>query len=232
MLSEFDSSQNQTNKITVMLADDHPLLRQALRSLLEKQADFEIVAEASDGEAAVNLAQELVPNVVIMDISMPKLNGLEATRQIKVKCPTVAVLVLTVHNDSEHILGILEAGADGYLTKSVFGEEVIQAIRSVVAGETVLSAQVLQQLLKHVLRYPTKPLMLDAGEKLTVRQQEILRLAAKGMSNRDIALTLNLSLRTVKGYMVEIFSKFKVNSRTEAVITALRVGILTISDLD
>jgi DNA-binding NarL/FixJ family response regulator len=199
---------------------------------LVKQADFEIVAEASDGEAAVSLAQELAPNVVIMDIGMPKLNGLEATRRIKAKCPTVAVLVLTVHDDSEHILGILEAGADGYLTKSVFGEEVIQAIRSVVAGETVLSAQVLQKILKHVLRYPTKPLKLETGEKLTIRQLEILRLAAKGMSNRDMALALNLSLRTVKGYMVEIFAKLKVNSRTEAVITALRVGILTINDLE
>jgi DNA-binding NarL/FixJ family response regulator len=163
---------------------------------------------------------------------MPKLNGLEATRQIKAKCPEVAVLVLTVHDDSEHILGILEAGAAGYLTKSVFGEEVVQAIRSVTAGEAVFSPLIMQQVLKHALRYPTKPLPLEAGDKLTVRELEILRLAARGMSNRDIALKLNLGERTVKGYLVGIFAKLKTSSRTEAVITALRSGIFTLDDLD
>jgi len=228
-LPKINSSQN---KITIMLADDHPLLREALRNLLEKQSDFAIVAEVGDGEEAVRLATKLVPDVVIMDISMPKLNGLEATRQIKEKRPNVAVLVLTVHDDNEHILGILEAGAAGYLTKSVFGEEVIHAIRSVVAGETVFSAPVLQHLLKHTLRYPAKPLPLDAGEKMTIRELEILRLAARGMSNRDIALELNLSPRTVKGYLVEIFSKLQAGSRTEAVIIALRSGLISLDDLD
>ncbi|GAI58769.1 unnamed protein product, partial [marine sediment metagenome] len=145
MPSESDSDRGQRDKITIMLADDHPLLRQALADILNKQADFEIIAEAGDGEEAVKLATELVPDVVIMDISMPKLNGLEATRQIKARCPNVAILVLTVHSDSEHILGILEAGAAGYLTKSVFGKEVINAVRGVASGETVLSAPILQQ---------------------------------------------------------------------------------------
>ena len=116
-LSQFDRDQH--DKITIMLADDHPLLRQALRNVLDKQEDFDVIAEASDGEEAVKLATELVPDVVIMDISMPKLNGLEATRRIKERCPTVVILVLTVHTDSEHALGILDAGAAGYLTKGV-----------------------------------------------------------------------------------------------------------------
>jgi len=214
-----------------MLADDHPLLRQALRSVLEKKPDFEIVAEASDGEEAVRLAVELVPNVVIMDISMPKLNGLEATRQIKAKCPNIAILVLTVHDDSEHILSILEAGAAGYLTKSVFGDEVIHAVRGVVAGETVLSPSISRQIIKHALRHITKPLPLDGVEKITGRELEILRLAATGMSNKDLAQKLDLSEATVKGYLAGIFSKLNVSSRTEAVITALRAGFFTLDDL-
>jgi len=129
--SHIDTVQPETPKVKIMLADDHPLLRQALRNVLEKQADFEVVAEASNGEEAVNLAVKLQPNVVIMDISMPKLTGLDATRQIKTKCPQTGILVLTVHDDSEHVLSILEAGASGYMTKSVFGEEVIRAVQAV-----------------------------------------------------------------------------------------------------
>lgn len=230
--SEFDLNRDQANNITIMLADDHPLLRQALRNVLETQTDFEIIAEASDGEEAVRLAVELVPNVVIMDISMPKLNGLEATQQIKAKCPSIAILVLTVHDDSEHILSILEAGAAGYLTKSVFGEEVIHAVRGVVVGEAVLSASISRQVIKYALRHVvTKRLPLDTVERITARELEILRLAAMGMSNKDIAQKLDLSERTVKGYLAEIFSKLNVSSRTEAVITALRSGALTLDDL-
>jgi len=217
--------------IRVILADDHPLIRQALKNVLEKQSDIKIIAEAGDGEEAVRLTKALTPDVVIMDISMPKLNGLEATRQIKGLCPGVAVLSLTVHNDSEHILGILEAGAAGYLTKSVFDKEVVQAVHTVAAGEVVFSPTTLQQLLKHSIREPVKPLPLACGEVLTIREMEILRLAASGMSNRDISLKLNLSLRTVKGYLVEIFAKLKVSSRTEATITALKAGIISLNDL-
>ncbi|MBA7651405.1 Transcriptional regulatory protein DegU [subsurface metagenome] len=232
VLSEFDLDRDQPHKITIILADDHPLLRQALANVLNKEADFKIVAEAGDGEEAVKLATELVPDVVIMDISMPKLNGLEATRQIKAKCPNIAILALTVHSDSEHILGILEAGAAGYLTKTVFGEEVIHAVRGVASRETVLSAPILQQILKHALPLMTKSMNLDVREKLTAREMGILKLAAKGMSNKDIALKLDLSPRTVKGYLADIFSKLGVGSRTEAVITGLRAGFLTLDDLE
>ena len=227
-LSKAKSVTSETKKITIMLADDHPLVRKALRDVLEKQADFEIVAEAGDGEEAVKIATELVPDVVLMDITMPKLNGIEATRQIKAKCSNIAVLVLTVHDDSEHILGILEAGAAGYLTKRVFGEEVIHAIHSVVAGETVLSAEIFQQILKHAMRYATKPITIAVGEKLTVREIEILNWAAKGKSNKDIAAELNLSQATIKSYLSDIFAKLEVASRTEAVIIGLRAGILTL----
>ena len=223
--------QNASGKTTIMLADDHPLLRQALRDLLEKEADFEIVAEAGDGEQAVKLATKLVPDVVIMDISMPKLNGLEATQRIKETCPSTAVLVLTVHSDDQYILGILQAGAAGYLIKSAFGDEVVQAIRAVVTGDMVLSPPIGQHLLKHAARYPTKPVLLEAGESLSTRELEVLKLTALGMANKDIALALGLSLRTIKGHLADIFSKLRVGSRTEAVITGLRAGFLSLDDI-
>ena len=223
---------NQLNKTTIMLADDHPLLRKALRDELENQPDFVVVAEAANGEEAVEMATKIVPDVAIIDISMPKMNGIEATRQIKARCPSVAVLVLTVHDETEHILSILEAGASGYLIKTAFGEEVVQSVRGVVTGETVLSPEIFQRVIKSALRHVTKPVSLDTGEKITTREQEILGLAARGMSNRDIARRLDLSEYTVKSYLVEIFSKLNVSSRTEAVITALRTGLLKLDELN
>ena len=231
-VSEFHIDQKQPEKMRILLADDHPLMCVALRKILEEHADFEVIAEVKDGEEAVRVATDMVPDVVIMDISMPKLNGLEATRKIKTKYPDILILVLTVHSDMEHIFGIFEAGADGYLTKSALGEEVVQSIRGLVAGETVLSPQVFKQLLKHGLRHPMKPLPLNTTGKLTIREQEVLLLAARGMSNKDIALRLNLSHRTVKSYLVDIFSKLGVGTRTEAVITGLRAGFFTLDDLE
>ena len=231
ILSEADLVPIRPGKIRILLVDDHPLLRQAIRSLLVKQAGFEIIGEAGDGEEAVRLAAEMVPDVVLMDINMPKLNGLEATLKIKASHPSIAVLVLTVHTDDQYILGILQAGAAGYLVKSVFGEEVIQAIRGVVAGEMVLSPSVGRRLLEHAARHPTKPVPLGAGERLSTREMETLKLAARGMSNRDIALELGLSPRTVKGHLADIFSKLRVGSRTEAVITGLRAGFLSLDDI-
>jgi len=222
--------QKQQDKISIIIADDHPLLRQALKSVLEKQPDFKIIAEATDGEEAVKLATELVPDVIVMDISMPKLDGLDATRQIKEKCPNIAVLVLTVYDDSEHVLAILEAGASGYLTKSVFGEEVICAVRGVAAGETVLSAQISRQVIRYAIRYRVKPLLTGSGEKLTARELSILKLTARGLSNKEIAQALDLSPRTVKGYLAGVFSKLSVASRTQAIIKGLRSGLLSVDD--
>jgi NarL family two-component system response regulator LiaR len=218
-------------KITILLVDDHPLLREALRSVLVKEKDFVIVGEAGDGEEAVKLALELKPKVVIMDISMPKLNGLEATRQIKSSSPDISVLALTVHTEDDYILDILQAGAAGYLIKNVYGKEVVQAIKAVASGDMVLSPAIGKNLLKHASRYPTKSIMLESGDKLSVRELEVLKLAAQGRSNNDIAEALNINQRTVKGYLTEIFSKLRVGSRTEAVITGLRAGYISIDDL-
>jgi DNA-binding NarL/FixJ family response regulator len=224
--------ENQKKTITVLIADDHPLFIKAVRDILEEQDDITIAAEAHNGEEAVRKAIESVPDVVIMDISMPALNGLEATKQIKAQCPNTSILVLTVHDDAEHIIGILEAGADGYLTKTIFEDNVATAVRSTVAGETVIESRVFKQVLKHTLKYPRKTILLDDSIKLTPRESEVLKLASKGLSNKDISINLDLSLRTVKGYMVEIFSKLNVKSRTEAVIIGLRKGFITSEDIE
>jgi DNA-binding NarL/FixJ family response regulator len=221
----------KAEKIRVMLVDDHSLMRDSLRAHLESKDDIEVVAEAGDGEEAVSLAAKLTPEVIIMDIAMPRLNGIEATRKIKARNPDVSVLVLTVHNDSEYILKILEAGADGYLTKDIHGEKLVQAIRFVTSGESVLSEDVMNKLLKHALRYPIRPANQPTGTKLSCREVEILGLAARGMGNKQIAQELDLNLRTVKGHFVNIFSKLNANSRTEAVIIGLKTGLLVPEDI-
>jgi NarL family two-component system response regulator LiaR len=232
LFPENELSRAQKEVIRILVADDHPLMRHALITFLQKQPDFKIVAEAGNGEEAMKYAFELVPDVIIMDISMPVLNGLEATRLIKAKNPEIAILVLTVHTDSEHVLSILEAGAAGYLTKSVFGNEIINSIRSVVAGEAVLTPAILQQIVKKVPRKTDKPVVLDAHKTPTARELEVLKLAAGGRSNKDIALQLNVSVRTVKSYLADIFSKLGVGSRTEAVMAGLRSGLLSMDDIE
>ncbi len=217
-------------KARIVVVDDHPLIRDAIKGHLQNQPDMEVIQEAGDGEEAVKLALELNPDVVIMDIAMPKLNGLEAIRQIKGKRPQIAILVLTVHGDAEYILKALEAGAAGYLTKSILGEKLAHAIRLVVTGESVLSDMIMDKLLKYTLQNPSKPSDATHGEKFSERELEIFRLAARGMSNKQISQALNLNLRTVKGYFESIFAKLSVGSRTEAVVTGLRMGYITLED--
>jgi DNA-binding NarL/FixJ family response regulator len=217
--------------ITVMIADDHPLVRQAIRNQLEEENDIRLVGEAGDGEEAVALASQLKPDIIIMDITMPKINGIEATREIKAQFPGIKILVLTVHTDFEHILGIIDAGAAGYLTKSAFGKEVVTSIRAVMSGENVISSPLLKQILKNSYPYPPQPQDSNLGDVLNSRELIILKLLALGMSNRDIANELNFSLQTIKSYSVSLFSKMQVGSRTEAVMKGLRSRIITFEDL-
>jgi DNA-binding NarL/FixJ family response regulator len=218
-------------KIKVMIVDDHPIVRDSLIMHLKKQTDIEIVAEAGDGEEAVELAGKLMPDIIIMDISMPKLNGLEATKIIKAQWPDIEILVLTVHNDTEHILKILEAGASGYLTKDILGNKLIHAIRAVESGESIFSDEAKNRLLMHALRHPLKPSVPGIGETLSHREMEIFRLVAMGMSNKQISQQMNLNLRTVKGHFVSIFSKLNVCSRTQALVVGLRIGLITLDDI-
>jgi DNA-binding NarL/FixJ family response regulator len=217
-------------KIKILLADDHDLVREGTRELLEREKDLLVVAEAGDGQEAVRLAAEHRPHVALLDIAMPKLNGIEATAEIKAISPTTAVLILTAYDDEEYVFALLEAGAAGYLLKNVRGRELVQAIRAVFAGESALHPIIARKVINHFKGQSSPSLQEDEVDQLSERELEVLRLAARGMSNKDIAGELHLSARTIQAHLSSIFAKMEVGSRTEAVVLALREGWLTFED--
>jgi len=217
--------------IRILLADDHAVLREGMRNLLEREKDLEVVGEASDGEEAVELVSELKPAVVLMDIVMPKLSGIEATKQIKQVSPATIVLILTAYSDIRYILGLLEAGASGYLLKSARGNEIIGAIRAVCSGESVLDPVVTRKLLERAGGTAKETGNAKERGTLSQREVEILRLASKGMSNKDIANALFLSVRTVKAHLTNIFNKMGVGCRTDAILKGLREGYINLHDI-
>lgn len=219
------------DKMRILLAEDHKVVREGTRRLLESQNDFEVVGEASDGVEAVELTKKLKPEIIIMDVSMPRLNGIEATKQIKALYPNIAILVLTGYDDDEYVFALLEAGAAGYLLKESSGEELIDAIRQVMTGEPVLHPKIMKKVLNR-LRSPVED---QPGQSLvdvlSDREMEVLRLAAKGMSNMEIADSLTLSVRTVQTHLRSIFNKLGVGSRSEAIVYGLKKGWLTLEEL-
>ncbi|MBE0430296.1 MAG: response regulator transcription factor [Dehalococcoidia bacterium] len=216
------------NRLTVLIADDHPLVREALHQALEAEEDLEVVAEACDGEEAVKLASELRPDVAVMDIVMPKLNGIEATRKIKEVAPDIAILILTAYDDDEYVLGLLDAGAAGYLLKSARGRDLAGAIRAIKSGESVLHPKIIAKLLKRAMVAPAQE--HRASDLLSDREMEVLRLVALGIGNREIAAKLFLSQRTVKAHLTNIFNKLNVASRSEAIVKGLQWGLITLED--
>jgi DNA-binding NarL/FixJ family response regulator len=219
------------DKITILLAEDHKVVREGTRRLLESQSDFEVVGEASDGIEAIELAKKWKPQIIIMDVYMPRLNGIEATKQIKALYPNMAILVLTGYDDDEYVFALLEAGAAGYLLKESSGEELIDAIRQVMTGEPVLHPKIMKKVLNR-LRAPVEEASTQtSSEVLSDREMEVLRLAATGMSNMEIANSLTLSVRTVQTHLRSIFNKLGVGSRSEAIVYGLKKGWLTLEEL-
>ncbi len=216
------------SKIRVLLAEDHAIMREGTREFIQREPDMEVVGEAGDGEEAVRLADQLKPDVIVMDIRMPKLNGIEATKQIKQQHPSIAILILTAFDTDQYIFALLEAGAAGYLLKGVRAHELIDAIRAVYAGESVLHPVVASRVIRRVV---TPSPEMKSVEPLSEREMEILKLAAKGISNKDIAERVFLSPRTVQVHLGNIFNKLGVASRTEAVLFGLKRGWLSLEDL-
>lgn len=218
------------DKLTVLIADDHPLVREALHRALEGEEDIEVVAEVGDGEEAVKFASELKPDVAVMDIVMPKLNGIEATRKIKEIAPDTAILILTAYDDDEYVLGLLDAGAAGYLLKSARGRDLVGAIRAIRSGESVLHPKIIAKLLKRATIAPAGE--HKASELLSERESEILKLVTSGMSNKEIAEKLFLSQRTIKAHLTNIFNKLNVASRSEAIVKGLQWGLVTLENTE
>jgi NarL family two-component system response regulator LiaR len=219
------------DKIRVLLAEDHVVVREGTRELVQRERDMEVVGEAGDGQEAIDLTTELRPDVIIMDISMPRVNGIEATKRIKELYPTTAVLILTAYDNEQYIFALLEAGAAGYLLKDVRRSELISAIRAVYSGEPVLHPQIARKVVER-FRERKAPSAADEPNRdaLSEREMEVLRLAGKGISNKDIASQLSLSVRTVQAHLGNIFSKLGVGSRTEAVLYALKKGWFSLDE--
>jgi len=224
-------SAEPAKRIRLLLADDHAVVRSGTRQLLERQPDFQIVGEAADGEETVNLARELQPDVVVMDVRMPKLTGVEATRRIKAEYPNIYVLVLTAHDDDEYVFALLQAGANGYLLKTAEIDELVRAIRTVAAGQSALAPTVAGKVVAQFTSGRSLPEAFTGGQEqydgLTERELGILQLVGEGMSNKQIGKTLFISDRTVQAHLSNIFSKLGVSSRTEAVMYAIRKGWIT-----
>ncbi len=212
--------------IRIILADDHALMRRGLRLVLEQQKDFVVVGEANDGREAITLAESLKPDVAVLDITMPNLNGIEAARQINAKQPNVAIVVLSIHADEGYVLRALKSGVRGYLLKESPESDFIQAIRSVSEGKAFFSPAVSRMLVEDYVRQLQDKDIEDSYDLLTAREREILQLIAEGKSNKDVAQMLNLSLYTVETHRSNIHEKLNLHSVPELILYAVRKGVI------
>lgn len=217
-------------KIRLMMVDDHEIVRAGLRMLLQTQPDIEIVAEAANGREAVARARELQPDVVLMDISLPDLDGFEATQQIKRALPQTAVLALTMHESDEYFFRMLQAGASGYVPKKAAPTDLVSAIRTVHEGGVFLYPSLAKSLVQDYLGRARETDERAALDGLTEREQEVLKLIADGLTNQEIAEQLSISVKTVERHRANIMSKLNLHSRTELVKYAIRKGLIEVEE--
>ncbi len=214
--------------IRVLLADDHRILREGIRALIEDQEDMQVVGEAEDGLATVKKVAKLQPDVVVMDIAMPLLNGLEATRQIRRDFPQVKVLILTMHDNEEYIRQVLAAGALGYVLKDAAARDLLGAIRTVNQGEAVLSPAITRLVIEDYLRWgDIRP--EDTTDGLTAREREVLQLIAEGYTNKEIAGIMSLSVKTVQSHRTNLMNKLDLHDRGELIKYAIQKKIIDIN---
>ncbi|MCZ2147529.1 MAG: response regulator transcription factor [Bryobacterales bacterium] len=213
--------------IRILVADDHTVMRTGLCLLLERQSGFEIIGQADDGRKTVDLADRIKPDVVVMDIAMPHLNGIEATRQIVSRYPQTSVVILSMHSDESYVLRALKAGARAYLLKDSAETDLIQAIHAVVAGKSFFSPGISRMLLEDYIRQVQQKGVEDSYELLTTREREILQLLAEGKSNKEVSSMLNLSLYTVETHRTHILQKLNLHSVPELILYAVRKGIIS-----
>ena len=220
---------NEKRRIKILIVDDHAVVRSGLRTILETEPEFEVVGEAGDGHAALELAQELLPDVVLMDINMGDWDGVTATRRVRNYVPSARVIVLTNYDEDDLVFSSIRAGASGYLLKEVTATQLTNSIRTVADGFSLIYPSVARRVLDEFGQPRTKAASeTDVYSDLTPREREVLRLIASGRSNKEIAAQLGISERTVKNHLNDVFTKLSASDRTHAVVTAVRLGLLAI----
>jgi two-component system, NarL family, response regulator NreC len=214
---------------TIILADDHPIVRRGLRSVLEAEKDFKLIGEAGDGLEAVRMVENLQPDILITDMMMPGLTGLEVTRQVKHRVPKTKIIILSMHASESYVLEALRNGANGYVLKDTVSEELVEAIRDVIAGRRYLSSQLSERAIEtYILKAESTP--EDSYDSLTTREREVLKLAAEGSTNNEIAERLFISPRTAETHRANLMKKLALSNHTELIRYAIRRGVLSLDE--
>ncbi|MDX1521086.1 MAG: response regulator transcription factor [Anaerolineae bacterium] len=221
-----------SNQTRILIADDHKMVRQGLSQICDAEADMKVVGQASDGQEAYEMAVSLQPDIVVMDINMPALNGIQSTRKILSKNPNIGIIALTMYQQDENVLEAIKAGARAFLLKDAGSDELLDAIRAVAAGEARLASPAALRLMNEFRRLQGSPSKNDHTTPLTAPELECLRLVAQGLSNSEISDRLGLSEKTVRNRLTIVFEKLHVHNRVQATLFALREGLASLSEMD